>query len=144
MGGFQTDRSRYPTHSAHVKSARDHVRRVATHWCLPVDVIDDLALMASELATNVVLHVGPSNGQEFGIMLHLSPDSVRLEVRDSGPGKLSVQDPPPGETQGRGLLLVDALADVWGITAHVLGKTVFAEIDLMKSTPVHRKGVTRV
>ncbi|WP_063746255.1 ATP-binding protein [Streptomyces prunicolor] len=144
MDAFESDRSRYPTHSAYVKAARDHVRRVATSWGLVDSVVSDLALLASELATNVVLHVGQSNGQEFGVMLHLSPDNVRLEVRDTGPGMVSVQDPSADETTGRGLLMVDALADRWGIVTQVLGKIVFAEICLVKPSPPNRKGVSRV
>lgn len=144
MDAFESDRSRYPTHSAHVKSARDHVRRVATAWGLADSVVSDLALVASELATNVVLHVGPTASKEFGVMLFLSPDAVRLEVRDMGPGKLTVEDPSPEEIRGRGLLLVDAVANTWGIVTQVLGKIVFAEICLVKPSPPNRKGVSRV
>lgn len=144
MDAFESDRSRYTTDSAYVKAARDHIRRVATHWGLPDSVVSDLALLTSELATNVVLHVGQANSKEFGVTLRLSPDFVRLEVRDAGAGKLTVQDPTADEMSGRGLFLVDMLADVWGITTQVLGKVVFAEISLVTPTPANRKGVTRV
>lgn len=141
MGDFRTDRTRYPTHSAYVKSARDRVRRVAREWGLAESVVSDLALLASELATNAVLHVIPSSAREFGVTLRLTPEVVRLEVRDSGNGVPTTREPSDDEQNGRGLVLVGFLADRWDVITQVVGKTVFAEIDLKKTSPAECKGV---
>jgi anti-sigma regulatory factor (Ser/Thr protein kinase) len=144
MGDFRTDRTRYPTHSAYVKSARDRVRRVAREWGLAESVITDLVTLVSELATNAVLHVTPGNAREFGVTLRLSPECVRLEVRDTGNGVPVPREPSEDEPNGRGLLLVEFLADRWDVITQVVGKTVFAEIDLKQSTPARCTGVAHV
>ncbi|MDQ0907775.1 serine/threonine-protein kinase RsbW [Streptomyces canus] len=140
---FRTDRTRYPTHRAHVKSARDRVRRVAFEWDLEESVITDLALIASELFTNAVLHAHPARGREIGVTLVLSPGCVRLEVRDAGNALPTAREPSDDDPTGRGLLLVGTLADRWDVITQVVGKTVFAEIDLQKSTTRYGMGVGR-
>ncbi|MEU5197272.1 ATP-binding protein [Streptomyces scabiei] len=144
MGDFKTARSRYPTNTAYVRTARDRVRRVALDWGLTESVTDDLALLTSELVTNAVIHVGSATGREIGVTLRLSPECVRLEVRDSGATLPTPREPDQEDQNGRGLLLVGMLADRWDVITQVVGKTVFAEIDLKKPTPVSSKGVVRV
>ncbi|MFJ6729780.1 ATP-binding protein [Streptomyces sp. NPDC091281] len=124
---FRTDRSRYPTHRAQVKAARDHVRRVALSWGLDDSLVEALTLMASELATNAVLH-SRTRGRQFGVTLTLSPDCVRLAVRDAGSRPPVLRAPACDEPSGRGLVLVDALSDRWSTIWEIVGKTVYAEI----------------
>lgn len=133
MGDFRTDRTRYPTHSAYVKPARDRVRQTAKEWSLPESVVDDLALIASELVTNAVQHVDVDAGREIGVTLFLSPLNIRLEVRDSGEYLPTPREPSNDEQSGRGLILVRLIANRWGFKEQVVGKTVFAEIDLKPS-----------
>lgn len=144
MDEFRTDRTRYPTHRAHVKSARDHVRRVAFDWRLDESVITSLALIASELVTNAMLHAHPSKGREVGVTLRLSPDLVRLEVRDAGSGIPIMREATEEDSTGRGLFLVEALANRTGHITQVVGKIVFAEIDLDQATPEKANDVVRV
>ena len=141
MGDFRTDRTRYPTHPAHVKSVRDRVRRVAREWGLKASMIDALCLIASELVTNSMLHAGAPRGREIGVTLVLSPDCVRLEVRDAGDSLPAVREPSNDDQHGRGLIMVGLLADRWNVITQVVGKTVFAEIDLPASTPAKVNGV---
>ncbi|MGC5562833.1 ATP-binding protein [Streptomyces sp. FR-108] len=144
MGDFRTDRTRYPTYGAYVKTARDRVRRVATDWDLPEDVIDALVLLTSELVTNAVIHVQPASSREIGVTLRLTPVSVRLEVRDSGEETPTVRPLSAEEENGRGLILVRHFADDWGTLIQVVGKTVFAEIGLQHRTHVSCAGVGSV
>ncbi|MET7741998.1 ATP-binding protein [Streptomyces sp. NPDC005385] len=133
MGDFRTDRTRYPTHGAYVKTARDRIQKTASDWGIPKSVVDDLALITSELVTNAVLHVSPASSREIGVTLYLSPSLVRLEVRDSSYETPVVRQATQEEQNGRGLLLVSLLANRWGSREQVVGKTVFAEIDLKPS-----------
>ncbi|MFG2412574.1 ATP-binding protein [Streptomyces goshikiensis] len=144
MDQFRTDRARYPMHRAHVKSARNRVRQVAMEWGLALSVVADLALLASELVTNALLHSHPARGREFGVTLVLSPDCVRLEVRDAGSGVPEMRGATGEDQTGRGLLLVGALSDRWGHITQVVGKTVYAEIDLKQATPARSSPVARV
>ncbi len=93
-------------------------------WQL-TDLIDDIELCASELATNALLHGAPP-GREFTVRLDLTDDLVRLEVRDSGRGQPETQHADESSCSGRGLFLVGELADDCGIDHHVVGKTVWA------------------
>lgn len=91
---------------------------------------ETLILLVSELVTNAVVHTG------CPAVLRLSlPDvvtesaTVRLEVADT-----SCKAPVPrcadgDETGGRGLALVDGLADRWGWSAEGTGKRIWCEID---------------
>ena len=65
--------------------------------------------------------------------LEVRPGTVRVEVRDPGPGfsRPSFDDQPPLGTSGRGLYLVDALADRWGVSRTPGGEArVWFEIDI--------------
>ncbi|MGW0769703.1 ATP-binding protein [Streptomyces sp. NPDC002676] len=87
----------------------------------------DLSLCVSELATNALLH-GVPPGRGFLLRLRYDGDLVRAEVHDSGPGTpLIAEEPDEG---GRGLLLVAALSDKWGVGERDPGKTVWCEFGL--------------
>ncbi|WP_399088671.1 ATP-binding protein [Streptomyces sp. BBFR2] len=86
-------------------------------------------LLVSELVTNAVKARAPVMGA-VGVRCGASGDGrLRLEVQD-GSAELPVREGCPGEDAecGRGLMLVDALADGWGVVRHVIGKTVWAEL----------------
>ncbi|EFL33509.1 regulatory protein [Streptomyces viridochromogenes DSM 40736] len=65
-------------------------------------------------------------------MLLSAPATLRIEVTDTRAGDLPRHRPPtPDAESGRGLLLVEALADRWGVElGPVPRKTVWAELDL--------------
>jgi anti-sigma regulatory factor (Ser/Thr protein kinase) len=93
---------------------------------------DDMSLCVSELATNALLH-GVPPGRGFLLRLRYDGDAVRIEVHDSGPGlPLTVEqadDADDADEGGRGLLLVAALTDKWGVCERALGKVVWAEFE---------------
>ncbi|MEV5727622.1 ATP-binding protein [Streptomyces pharetrae] len=90
--------------------------------------------VVAELAANAVTH-GRVPGRDFELRLSLGPGTVRIEVSDTHsasrpPEPGDVRPPRPLAETGRGLLLVDALADRWEVLDRVPGKTVRAEVDL--------------
>jgi PAS domain S-box-containing protein len=91
---------------------------------------DALALMLSELATNAVQHAAT----EFEVSVRVEPDRgrVRVEVSDGAAGYPTPQDPVPDAPHGRGLHIVRALADAWGIEMRRdrPGKTVWCSVAL--------------
>lgn len=107
-----------------VPAARRFAREAVTDWALG-DRLDDVLLCVSELATNALVH-GVPPGRGYRLSLSLLADGVlRVEVHDSGDGRPGVRE-PYGES-GRGLMLVAALADKWGVGERDPGKVVWCE-----------------
>ncbi|MFF8917029.1 ATP-binding protein [Streptomyces sp. NPDC015032] len=120
-----------------VPLVRQFVREALVDWTCDARA-DDVLLCVSELATNAVLH-GVPPGRGFRIHLCLEPaDGVlRVEVHDSGDGEVRpvVADPAPDAEGGRGLLLVAALADKWGVGERDPGKVVWCEFKVRGAAP---------
>lgn len=86
----------------------------------------DVLLCVSELATNALVH-GVPPGRQFRVFLRYDGHVLRVEVHDSGGGIPHVDEAGDADEGGRGLLLVAALADKWGVGERELGKVVWAE-----------------
>lgn len=99
-------------------------------WGLP---LDPARLIVAELATNAAVH-GRVPGRSFRLALTVTAHGVlRIEVTDTRGESLPARpdaSAEPAET-GYGLLLVEELADRWGVRGGpVPTKTVWAELDL--------------
>ncbi|MFE2979708.1 ATP-binding protein [Streptomyces sp. NPDC059258] len=95
------------------------------------------AHIVAELAANATVH-GRVKGRDFQLSLTVSGSTLRIEVTDTRgdtapPGPGAVKPPEDDAETGRGLLIVEALADHWGVTpGPVPRKTVWAEIGLVR------------
>lgn len=69
--------------------------------------------------------VGAGAGRRHGG----APETVRVEVADRSPRPPSRRHAEGDETSGRGLELVDGLADRWGWRAEGAGKAIWCEVD---------------
>jgi signal transduction histidine kinase len=70
-----------------------------------------VALVVTELVTNAVVH-----GRARPVLrVAWDGDVVRIEVEDDGPGRPTLRPMSATTTSGRGLALVDQIADDWGI-----------------------------
>ncbi|MEV6753118.1 ATP-binding protein [Streptomyces sp. NPDC051214] len=91
----------------------------------------------AELAANAVTH-GRVPGRDFELRLTFGESALRVEVDDTrgecGPA-LALQVAPTDAESGRGLLLVAALADAWGVDEREVGKTVWAVVTLPSRGP---------
>ena len=106
-----------------VPTARRFVESILTAWG-GTDVAWTATLLASELATNCALHAGT----EFALRVTLESGAVRLEVTDRSPRLPQPRAFRSQATTGRGLQLVAALAESWGVEPLVDGKTVWARL----------------
>ena len=96
-------------------SAPETVRRRLDRLSESLDeqVLEDVRLLVNELVTNSVKFAGSG---PIEVRMEASPAAVRVEVVDEGPGFAPSEDPPTLEdTSGRGLFLVEAIADRWGV-----------------------------
>ncbi|MGA5526121.1 SpoIIE family protein phosphatase [Streptomyces pseudogriseolus] len=128
-------------------SARALLRKALTEWAqasadgadlLTGRVGDDAALVASELVTNAVVHAGT----EVRLTCRLEEDTGALvvEVADRHPSRAPRDDAaeaPAHDTPeyGRGLRLVAALAESWGVTYRAGSKTVWARLPTRGEAP---------
>ena len=94
-----------------VRDARSMVRRELSLWGAD-DLIDDCMLIVSELVTNAVKH----GGAACALRIRGGGGVVRGELFDPGAGAPRVCARDMEATGGRGLQIVDALADDWGVT----------------------------
>ncbi|MET9324941.1 ATP-binding protein [Streptomyces sp. NPDC003038] len=89
------------------------------------------ALIVAELAANAVTH-GRVPGRGFRLVLTLVDGVLRIEVVDTRGDRVpGVRDPDGDAEGGRGLVLVDAIADRWGMDRGLPPcKVVWAELDV--------------
>ncbi|WLW53845.1 ATP-binding protein [Streptomyces sp. YU58] len=97
-------------------------------WQLPLDPARQII---AELATNAATH-SRIPGRDFRLTLYVVGDTLRIEVTDTcGDREPRLQVPDVDAESGRGLVLVEALAEKWGV-AHGPRprKTVWAELSV--------------
>jgi anti-sigma regulatory factor (Ser/Thr protein kinase) len=113
--------------------ARRVVRHMLHEWQLE-SMADSVAILVSELVTNAVdASAGLAEGDDgklpmIGLGIRLTPADLVLEVWDASPLRPVPQDPDIASDHGRGLLLIDALADSWGHRAADGGKIVWCAV----------------
>ncbi|MCO5966882.1 ATP-binding protein [Actinoallomurus soli] len=91
---------------------------------------DAVRLSVSELATNAVRHTPSGTGGRITIRLAAAENAVRAEVINDGAtgSEPRLQSPPEADAEhGRGLVLIDTVADRWGVTRGAHRTTVWAE-----------------
>ncbi|WP_236570114.1 ATP-binding protein [Streptomyces mexicanus] len=95
-------------------------------WGLPVHPAEHIV---AELAANAVAH-GRVPGRDFRLLLYVVGDILRIEVTDTRGDRLPhLRQGEPDDESGRGLLIVEALADRWGVVpGPPPRKTVWAEV----------------
>ena len=119
----------FPREPVAVPAAREFVRQTLTEWGM-AERRDDALMCVSELAANVVRH-DETPERRFLVALSGGDGLLRVEVHDASRHRPRVQSPGVDSTTGRGLLLVNALADGWGVEpGHPRGKVVWTEFKL--------------
>ena len=102
--------------------AREILRAALTSF--PADVVDVAELLLSELATNAVLHAEPL----LILRLAITGHKINVSVEDASYGAPVPREASADDSNGRGLLLVDAMADSWGWAETETGKRVWFEL----------------
>ena len=91
-----------------------------------LSAIEEAQLIVSELVTNALRHASsPSR-----VALSADGHCLRIEVADLGEGGAVRRRAAPQDTGGRGLLLVEAMADRWGAHHDGYEHVVWCEIPL--------------
>ncbi len=121
--GTQASRS-FAAETRSAALARSFVQETLAGYCK--ETVNDVVIATSELAANAVLH----SRTDFVVTIARSPDGLRLSVGDTGPGEPTLRSADRSDPAGRGLHLVDSLANRWGVDRDGKGKVVWADFEL--------------
>ncbi|MEW1826344.1 ATP-binding protein [Streptomyces sp. NPDC088196] len=106
------------------KAVPEARRTVRAHLGVPCP---EVQLCVSELLTNVIKHLG--EGTPVTLRVTHTDGRTRVAVTDPEPyAWLVVRDAGPEDENGRGLVLLDAVAVRWGVEQGPEGKTVWCEL----------------
>ncbi len=101
-------------------------RRLLVRQGVDRDLEHTVCLLASEAVTNSVRHAGLGPHDRIVLAARVTPDFVRVEVRDPGPGfDAGVRHGAPGY----GLRMLDILSSRWGVDRDEKGCRVWFEVD---------------
>lgn len=129
-----------PHAPASVSVARRHLSRELLAWGVTETVVDDAAVIVSELLSNALRHARalPGAGQVKVAWIRHG-DEVEVAVTDGG----AATEPRKGQPAlsslgGRGLAIVETLSQSWGVRREGEGSTVWASLH----APVHEVDVS--
>jgi hypothetical protein len=115
----------FPGRTEQIAQARDFTRRVLA----PCPVLDEAILLASELAANAVAHTVTGSGGHFDVTIYRAETSVVIAVRDEGSDDAPAARPLDKMAEdGRGLGLVELIADRWGHCGNEHGRTIWLQL----------------
>jgi hypothetical protein len=104
-----------------IAGARQQLRELLHDWTSG-DQTDSAVLLASEMLTNVLVHTDA----DALLVAELTGDHgsrrIRVEVTDAS------DDLPHKRSSGRGLVLIELLADAWGVDPRGEGKSIWFEL----------------
>lgn len=98
--------------------------------------IDEVVLVISELVGNAVRHTPMDAADPLAVRWELDSDGVLVEVTDASTEPPRPRTPGSDEPSGRGLQIVAAMADDWGVVPLHSGKRVWAHVPVHRASPV--------
>jgi anti-sigma regulatory factor (Ser/Thr protein kinase) len=110
------------------REARNAARVVLEDWSVPTPLLDDAILVISELVTNAVRHAGSASTLE--LELGQTRERLRISLADESEATPRLRRVRNAAEDGRGLAILAALSDRWGVEPHGRGKRVWWEVDL--------------
>lgn len=102
--------------------ARAWLGVVLVAWC-EEESLATAQLLTSELVTNALRYGGPP----LRVSLNCDSVTLRVTVADGTPEGPRLKDPGPDAESGRGMILVEAMASLWGVEPYLVGKGVWFE-----------------
>ncbi|MPY61669.1 SpoIIE family protein phosphatase [Streptomyces spongiae] len=110
-----------------VAGARKHVRELLHDWSCD-DQVDSAVLLVSEAITNVLVHTDTDALLIAEVTGGPDQRRMRVEVTDTGDDLPHKRRPGELASSGRGLLLIELLADAWGVDPRGEGKSIWFEL----------------
>lgn len=110
-----------------IAGARRQVRELLHDWADP-DQVDSAVLMVSEMVTNVLVHTDGDALLVAEAAGELGTRRLRVEVADGSDELPHKRHPGEMASSGRGVLLMEMLADTWGVDPRGAGKSIWFEL----------------
>ncbi|ULR51994.1 SpoIIE family protein phosphatase [Streptomyces deccanensis] len=110
-----------------IAGARQQIRELLHDWTC-ADQVDSAVLLVSEMLTNVLVHTDA----DALLVAEMTGDGgkrrIRVEVTDASDDLPHKRHPGELASSGRGLVLMDMLADAWGVDPRGDGKSIWFEL----------------
>ncbi|MFB7860724.1 SpoIIE family protein phosphatase [Streptomyces sp. NPDC056069] len=110
-----------------IATAREQVRQLLHDWSDP-DQVDSAVLMVSEMVTNVLVHTDGDALLVAEVVCLGNARRLRVEVADASDELPHRRHPGEMASSGRGLILMEMLADAWGVDPRGEGKAIWFEL----------------
>ncbi|MER7954327.1 SpoIIE family protein phosphatase [Streptomyces sp. NPDC096030] len=111
-----------------IAAARRHVRQLLHDWT-DEDQLDSAVLMVSEMVTNVLIHTDGDALLVVEVTCTGESRRLRVEVSDGSDELPHKRHPGEMASSGRGLVLMEMLADAWGVDPRGEGKSIWFELN---------------
>jgi serine phosphatase RsbU (regulator of sigma subunit)/anti-sigma regulatory factor (Ser/Thr protein kinase)/PAS domain-containing protein len=118
----------------HLADARHQLRALLHDWA-DGEQVDAAVLMVSEMVTNVLVHTDGDAAVTAETAGDPGSRKLRVEVADTSDELPHRRRPGELASSGRGLLLMEVLADRWGVDPSGDGKTIWFELDEQRPAP---------
>jgi serine phosphatase RsbU (regulator of sigma subunit)/anti-sigma regulatory factor (Ser/Thr protein kinase) len=115
------------TEPSQIRGARQEVKALMHDWSNP-EQLDAAALLVSELVTNVLVHTDEDAVLTARLLGTPGHRRLRVDVGDRNDNMPHSRTPGELASSGRGLLLIQQLADAWGVDPHGDGKSIWFEL----------------
>ncbi|MGW3136542.1 SpoIIE family protein phosphatase [Streptomyces sp. NPDC001139] len=110
-----------------VAVARQHLRELLHDW-RSQDQIDSAVLLLSEMLTNVLVHTDADALLLAEVRGEVGSRRMRVEVNDTSDDLPHKRRPGELASSGRGLVLMELLAQAWGVDPRGEGKSIWFEL----------------
>jgi DNA-binding NarL/FixJ family response regulator len=122
-GAIESTRTELPNDLLSPRRARRFADEALQRWDCG-ELVDTVSLLLSELVSNAVMHAeSPSE-----VVVRLHEDRLRIEVADRNATIPHRRPPDDRSPSGRGIALVEKLADAWGLELEAGGKRIWFEV----------------
>jgi anti-sigma regulatory factor (Ser/Thr protein kinase) len=110
-----------------IRAARDDIRALLHDWSAP-EQVESAALLVSEAVTNVLVHTDGDAVLAARVTGMPGTRRLHVDVHDSSDDMPHRRSPGELASSGRGLLLMEELADAWGVDPRGEGKSTWFEL----------------
>ena len=115
------------TSRAQIADARERGADLLHDWAA-ADQVDSAVLLVSELITNVLVHTDGDAVLCVEVLGRPGARRLRVEVGDNSDDMPHLRRPGEMASSGRGLVLMEELADAWGVEPRGEGKSIWFEL----------------